>query len=107
MSDIAILGPPDYQEVSDRWEQYNELVDSLDPISVADAPEDTPAWLLSLDKQWRRGPWRPSGRVRLWKNRFDTETVRHFEQMRLNQQQLMLQTRCLIGLWNRSRYMRQ
>jgi hypothetical protein len=54
ISDIAILGPPDSQELSNRWEQYNELVDSLDPISVADAPEDTPAWLLSLDKQWRQ-----------------------------------------------------
>jgi hypothetical protein len=54
ISDIAILGPPDSQELSNEWEQYDELVDPLDPISVADAPEDTPAWLLSLDKHWRQ-----------------------------------------------------
>src|SRR6266436_57035 len=44
---------------------------------------------------------------RLWKSDSIHETVRHFEQDLMNQQQLMLQTRCLIGLWNRSRYMRQ
>jgi hypothetical protein len=49
ISDIAILGPPDDQELSNQWEQYDELVGSLDPISVADAPEETPAWLLSLE----------------------------------------------------------
>ena len=54
ISDIAVLGLPDDQELSDQWEKYDELVDSLDPISVADAPEETPAWLLSLDKHWRQ-----------------------------------------------------
>jgi hypothetical protein len=53
ISDIAVRGPPDDQELSDQWEKYGELVDSLDPISL-DAPDDTPAWLLSLDKQWRQ-----------------------------------------------------
>jgi hypothetical protein len=54
ISDIAVLGPPDDQELSDQWEQYDNLVEPLEPISVADAPEETPAWLLSLDKRWCR-----------------------------------------------------
>jgi hypothetical protein len=55
VSDIAILGPPDDQELSDQWEQYNNMVEPLGAIVIADAPdEETTAWLLSLDKRWCR-----------------------------------------------------
>jgi hypothetical protein len=54
ISDLAVLGPPDSQELSDQWEQYDSLIEPLNPISVSDAPEETPAWLLSLDKWWRQ-----------------------------------------------------
>ena len=60
-----------------------------------------------LNERSIRGPWRPSGRVRLWKNRFDTETVRHFEQMRLNQQRFISSPRGVssacgsgVGKWD-------
>jgi hypothetical protein len=52
ISDIAVLGPPDSQELSDQWQQYDNFVELLEPISVADAPDETSAWLLSLDKRW-------------------------------------------------------
>jgi hypothetical protein len=52
IGDIAVLGPPDNQDLSDQHEQYDDLLDPLEPISIADAPAKTAAWLLSLDKQW-------------------------------------------------------
>jgi hypothetical protein len=52
IGDIAVLGPPDDQERRDQYEQYDNLLDPLEPISIADAPAQTSAWLLSLDKRW-------------------------------------------------------
>jgi hypothetical protein len=54
ISDIAVLGPPDDQDLSDEYDRYDNLVESLETILVADAPEETTAWLLSLDKRWCR-----------------------------------------------------
>jgi hypothetical protein len=51
IGDIAVLGPPDNQALSDRYEQYDNLLAPLEPISIADAPAQTSAWLLSLDKR--------------------------------------------------------
>jgi hypothetical protein len=52
IGDIAVLGPPDNQDLSDQYKQYYKLLDPLEPISIADAPAQTSAWLLSLDKRW-------------------------------------------------------
>jgi hypothetical protein len=52
IGDIAVLGPPNIPERSDQYEQYDILLDPLEPISIADAPAQTSAWLLSLDKRW-------------------------------------------------------
>src|SRR6266851_749384 len=49
IADIAVLGPPDNQALSD---QYDNLLHPLEPISIADAHAQTSAWLLSLDKRW-------------------------------------------------------
>ena len=52
IGDIAILGPPDDQELSDEWDRYNSMLEPLDAFVIGDAPEETAAWLLSLDKKW-------------------------------------------------------
>ena len=38
MADIAVLGSPDNQDLSDEAEAYDQLVDSVTPFVVADAP---------------------------------------------------------------------
>jgi hypothetical protein len=54
VSDIAVLGQPDSQELAAEAEAYYALVDAMTPLPIADAPEDGPAWLLSLDGKWNR-----------------------------------------------------
>lgn len=83
IADIALLGSPDNQALSEEADAYEELVASATPLAIADAPKmgrerkqlpygydlfevDTPgrgsAYLLSLDGEWlkctvtRRGP---------------------------------------------------
>jgi hypothetical protein len=38
IADIAVLGQPDNQELSDQADAYDALVDALEPMTVADAP---------------------------------------------------------------------
>jgi hypothetical protein len=87
MADIAVLGQPDNQELSEEADAYDVLVESLTPLAVAAAPKqgvelltlpgfggrsrqikrptsgEGPAFVLSLDGQWREGrverygPW--------------------------------------------------
>jgi hypothetical protein len=38
MADIAVLGSPDNQDLSDQADAYRQLVDSMKPLAVADAP---------------------------------------------------------------------
>jgi hypothetical protein len=52
ISDIAVLGSPDGQELYEESEAYDELVESVTPLSITDAPEDGHGWLLSLDCEW-------------------------------------------------------
>jgi hypothetical protein len=54
VGDIAVLCQPDSQELSERAEAYDALVDAMVPLPIADAPEDELAWLLSLDREWNR-----------------------------------------------------
>ena len=48
----AVLGPPDGQELYDQWEAYDGFVESADTLMIADAPEEGPAWMLSLENRW-------------------------------------------------------
>src|ERR1700733_10651196 len=50
--DIAVLGPPDDQELSDEANAYEALTQSLTPLRINDAPENGRAWLLSLKGEW-------------------------------------------------------
>jgi hypothetical protein len=52
VADIAVLGSPDNQELSDEAEAYEALVESLAPISIAVAPEQGRGWMLSLERKW-------------------------------------------------------
>jgi hypothetical protein len=61
IGDIAVLGPPDDQELSDECEAYETLVDAAAVLPIADAPQDGPAWLLSLDGRWFRCNVRHNG----------------------------------------------
>jgi len=42
IGDIAVLGPPDGQELPDLWEAYDRLVESADTLMIADAPKQVP-----------------------------------------------------------------
>ncbi len=61
IGDIAVLGPPDGQELFEQWEAYDNLVQSAHTLMIADAPKQGPAWLLSLDNRWLRCTVRHSG----------------------------------------------
>jgi hypothetical protein len=57
IADLAVLGPPDDQELSAQNDAYRELVDSLKPLRIAAVPQTeeeawVPAWLLSLEGKW-------------------------------------------------------
>jgi hypothetical protein len=52
VADIAVLGTPDSQELSRQADAYEELVESLTPLRIAEAPENSHAWLLSLKGVW-------------------------------------------------------
>jgi Trypsin-like peptidase domain len=74
MADIAVLGSPDNQELFDESEAYDQLVNAVTPLPVADAPKQGtelltygdqqishltpgqgPAGVLSLSGRWRAG----------------------------------------------------
>lgn len=54
VSDLAILGEPDYQLWSEASEAYLQLVEQRYPLTVATNPikGDVRGWLLSLDGRW-------------------------------------------------------
>lgn len=54
VADIAVLGQPDCQELSEQAAAYGELVEAAAPITIADMPQGGHAWLLSLDGRWSR-----------------------------------------------------
>jgi hypothetical protein len=56
IADIAVLGTPDSQELSDQADAYEALVEAATPLTVAEPPgepiaEDV-ARLANLEKQW-------------------------------------------------------
>jgi hypothetical protein len=72
IADIAVLGQPDNQSLSDQADAYDELVGSIAALAIADAPAqgtelvgplkiknptpgEGPARVLSLEGDWRQG----------------------------------------------------
>lgn len=56
IADIAILGPPDRQVLSDHAAEYEALVESATPLSIADASEQGQGWMMSPEGNWFRQP---------------------------------------------------
>jgi len=46
VADLAILGSPDEQELSDQWAAYDGFIGRLPALPVVDATEPCRAWLL-------------------------------------------------------------
>lgn len=91
IADIAVLGQPDNQDLSDEADAYDQLVDSMATLAVADAPAqgvelltfgdrrvenptpgEGPARMLSLKGRWLEG------RVRRRAGRLTFEPARFF-----------------------------
>jgi hypothetical protein len=93
VADIAVLGQPDTQALSEEADAYDELIGTLAPLPVADAPKQgvklqtlpgvggrshqikrsTPgegaAFVLSLDGQWHEGKVERRGNLLSFKPR--------------------------------------
>jgi hypothetical protein len=54
IGDIAVLGPPDNQELSEEYEKYREMIEDegITPFVVSEASAEGSARLLSLDRRW-------------------------------------------------------
>jgi len=53
IADIAVLGCPDEEELSDEADAFHELVDNLPVLRIGNARSGR-GWVLSLDGQWVR-----------------------------------------------------
>jgi hypothetical protein len=74
ISDIAVLGEPDGQELYDESNRYRAFVDGLPPLSISDIPEEDSARLLSLENQWFSCTVRHNGRA-FWISDTEAEIV--------------------------------
>jgi hypothetical protein len=54
IADIAVLGSPDDQELSDEAQNYSSLMELLSPMVIADPRPKASAWLLNLRGEWFR-----------------------------------------------------
>src|ERR1700738_867778 len=54
IGDVAVLGWPDDQELSDEAAKYEALMETTAPFAINDAPTECQAQLLALDGQWFR-----------------------------------------------------
>jgi hypothetical protein len=54
ISDIAVLGPPNDQELYDQCDAYEALMEASGSLPIDDAPMSGSAWLLSLRGEWFR-----------------------------------------------------
>jgi hypothetical protein len=52
IADIAILGAPDNQELSDQYEAYETMVDASEVLEICEPAQRCRAFLLSLENQW-------------------------------------------------------
>jgi hypothetical protein len=82
ISDIAVLGPPDEQDLNEEYDAYQDFVEPLATFSAADVAPTRPAlkmpegelgWVLSLGGEWQQcrmncveTPWWGAGP--LWLN---------------------------------------
>lgn len=55
IADLAILGEPDSQELSDEWSAFSALLAPVRPLRIR-APRAGSAWLLGLDGGWQDWP---------------------------------------------------
>jgi hypothetical protein len=54
IADIAVLGSPDDEELSEQAERWKNLIDDAEALVIARLLESAPVWLLSLDGRWRQ-----------------------------------------------------
>ena len=52
IGDIAVLGSPDSQALSEQSEAYEALMESTAALVIGDAPNKGAGWTLTLDGQW-------------------------------------------------------
>lgn len=52
IADIAVLGSPDNQELSNEADAYEALVEFGTALRIADSPEEGRGWMLSLENKW-------------------------------------------------------
>jgi hypothetical protein len=52
VADIALLGPPEGEDFDDDQMAYQQLVESIAPLTLAIAPNNGVAWLWSSDEGW-------------------------------------------------------
>ena len=52
VSDLAVLGTPDNQKLSDQADAYDAQMEKAVALSVAEVPKDGRAWLFPLDGRW-------------------------------------------------------
>lgn len=54
IGDIAVLGPPDSQELFAKHDAYEALIENTPALPVSEAVAESEAWLLSLAGSWGR-----------------------------------------------------
>src|SRR5262245_57094694 len=57
-ADIAVLGQPDNQELSERVDAYDRLMEDMAAVPVAAAPAQSrhgAGYVLTLDRKWKQG----------------------------------------------------
>jgi hypothetical protein len=52
ISDIAVLGSPDTQALSEQADAYGRLIEARSPVPIANPKRNAQAWLLSLEGGW-------------------------------------------------------
>jgi len=52
VADIAVIGSPDNQSLSDEADAFEALIDPIPPLAIADPPEKGHTYLLSLNGEW-------------------------------------------------------
>ena len=66
VSDIAVLGQPDNQELYDRANAYDSLVWDAFELDISEPPDKSRAWLLGLDGEWGHCIVTHEGQGALW-----------------------------------------
>jgi S1-C subfamily serine protease len=52
ISDVAVLGAPDHQDLTEEYRKFLRLMESVIPLTIANVTGETSAWLLSLEGEW-------------------------------------------------------